>query len=54
MPKGAIICIDEHLVGGETAALKEVAEKYNLDVIDTGFSFISTNYSSPSKYIIKQ
>ena len=54
MPKGAIICIDEHQVGGETKALIETANKYGLTVIDTGFKFKSGPNSNPSKYIIKQ
>ncbi len=54
MAKGAIICIDEHQVGGETKALTETADKYGLEVIDTGFKFKSGPNSNPSKYIIKQ
>ncbi|SVA76511.1 uncharacterized protein METZ01_LOCUS129365 [marine metagenome] len=53
MPKGGIICIDEHQVGGETKALLEAADKYELEVIDTGFPFISGPNSNPSKYVIK-
>ena len=54
MPEGAVICIDEHQVGGETKALNETAEKYGLEVIDTGFSFVSGPNSNPSKYIVKR
>ena len=54
MPKGGIICIDEHQVGGETKALLEISDKYGLEVIDTGFPFIGNSpNSAPSKYIIK-
>jgi hypothetical protein len=33
---GAIICIDEHTIGGETKALKEFAVKNNQELIETG------------------
>ena len=50
---GGMICIDEHKNGGETKALNELAEKYKLEVHDTGFVFQSGVHSNPSKYIIK-
>ena len=53
MPKGGIICIDEHQVGGETKAILEAADKYGLEVIETGFKFATGPNSNPSKYIIK-
>jgi hypothetical protein len=54
MSQGSIICIDEHQVGGETKSLNEAAEKYGLEVIDTGFKFESGPNSNPSKYIVKK
>ena len=54
MTEGSVICIDEHKEGGETKAIKEIAEKYNLSVEYTGFKFESGPHSNPSKYIIKK
>ena len=54
MNPGSIICIDEHQVGGETKAIVEASKKYGLEVIDTGFKFISGPNSNPSKYMVKQ
>tara|TARA_R110000824_G_scaffold23260_13_gene83793 strand:- start:381 stop:977 length:597 start_codon:yes stop_codon:yes gene_type:complete len=54
MPKGAIICIDEHQVGGETQAILETALEHGLDVVETGYEFISGPNSNPSKYIVKK
>ena len=54
MPEGSIICIDEHQVGGETKSLNEAADRYGLEVIDTGFKFESGPNSNPSKYIVKK
>lgn len=54
MPPGSIICIDEHQTGGETKAILEASEKYGLEVIETGFKFISGPNSNPSKYMVKQ
>ena len=54
MSKGAMICIDEHKNGGETKALSEIAKKHNLEIIETGFEFVSNIHSNPSKYIIKK
>lgn len=53
LSEGGIICIDEHKDGGETKALNELAEKYELEVLETGFVFESGVHSNPSKYIIK-
>jgi len=46
---GGAIVIDEHTVGGETAALKDFASEHNLQIQNTGFSYPH----GPSKYIIK-
>ena len=54
MPEGAIICIDEHQVGGETQAIIETALEHGLDVIETGYGFVSGPNSNPSKYIVKK
>lgn len=54
MQEGSIICIDEHQVGGETKALNETAEKYGLEVVDTGFKFVSGPNSNPSRYMVKK
>ncbi len=54
LSEGGIICIDEHQVGGETKAIEKTAEKYGLDIIDTGFKFVSGPHSNPSKYIVKK
>ena len=54
MPKGGIICIDEHQVGGETKALLETAERHGLEVIETGFNFVIGPNSNPPKYVIKK
>lgn len=54
MRKGSIICIDEHQIGGETKALLETAERHGLEVIETGFGFVSGPNSNPSKYVVKK
>jgi len=54
MPKGAMICIDEHKNGGETKALEEMSKKYNLPIEETGFEFVANIHSNPSKYIVKK
>lgn len=45
---GGILAIDEHTVGGETRAIKEIAEKYNQDL-----KFFS-KLPGPSYYFIKK
>ena len=54
MSSGGMICIDEHKFGGETKALTEIAEKYGLEVEETGFEFETGVHSNPSKYIVKK
>lgn len=45
---GGILAIDEHTVGGETRAIKEIAKKYNQDL-----NFFS-HHPGPSYYFIKK
>ena len=54
LSEGGMICIDEHKNGGETKALREIAERYGLKIEDTGFQFETSVHSNPSKYIIKR
>ena len=54
LSREGIICIDEHQDGGETKAIKETAQKYGLNINETGFKFESGIHSNPSKYIVKK
>lgn len=47
LQKNGILAIDEHLVGGETKAIKEVAKEYNQEL-----KFFS-NLAGPSYYFLK-